>query len=164
MENYEKKYKEALRKATKIHRDDNEEIKHYMEVLFPELAESKDERIREKLIENFKWFCGDYPNTTKWGKDDDMLVKDILIWLEKQGENKFGQREECLDCQFNYSGECKGSCALQKSDLSEDEKLTDDCNFQYITDMIERYSKYGWDDEFSNDILNWFKSLKNRIK
>ena len=84
MENYGKKYKEALRKATKIHRDDNEEIKHYMEVLFPELAESKDEKIREKLIENFKWFCGDYLNTTKWGKDD-MLVKDIIIWLEKQG-------------------------------------------------------------------------------
>lgn len=46
----------------------------------------EDERIRKGLIENFKWFCGDFPETTKWGKDDDMLVKDIITWLEKQGK------------------------------------------------------------------------------
>ena len=54
--------------------------------MFPELKESEDERIRKELIENFKWFCGDYPETTKWGKDDNLLVKDILAWLEKQGK------------------------------------------------------------------------------
>lgn len=58
--------------------------KSVLEDILPELAESEDERIREKLIENFKWFCGDFPETTKWGKDDDLLVKDILAWLEKQ--------------------------------------------------------------------------------
>lgn len=55
----------------------------------------------------------------------DDLKKSILsydkhiTWLEKQGENKFGQREECLDCQFNYSGECKGSCAMKKGEQKE---------------------------------------------
>jgi hypothetical protein len=53
---------------------------------FPELAESEDESIRKELIENFKWFCGDFPETTKWGKDDNLLVKDIIAWLEKQGQ------------------------------------------------------------------------------
>lgn len=56
------------------------------EAIFPELKESEDEKIRKELIENFKWFCGDYPETTKWGKDDNLLVKDIIAWLEKQGE------------------------------------------------------------------------------
>lgn len=162
MENFEKKYKDVLRKASKIHRDDNGEIKHYMEVLFPELAESEDDRIRKELLSVYKDSADYIGEDSEWRNG--ITYKHILTWLEKQGENKFGQREECLDCQFNYSGECKGSCALQKSDLSEDEKLTDDCNFKYITGMIERYSKYCWDDKFSNDILNWFKSLKNRIK
>ena len=53
-----------------------------------EPKESEDERIRKELIENFKWFCGDFPETTKWGKDDDMLVKDIITWIEKQGEER----------------------------------------------------------------------------
>ncbi len=44
----------------------------------------KDEKIRKALIENFKFFCGDFPETTKWGKDDDLLVTDIISWLEKQ--------------------------------------------------------------------------------
>ena len=48
--------------------------------------DSEDERIRKELIENFKWFCGDFPETTKWGKDDNLLVKDIIAWLEKQGK------------------------------------------------------------------------------
>ena len=41
-------------------------------------------------------------------------------WLEKQGEKKpYGQREECLDCQFNYAGECKGSCSMKKDECEE---------------------------------------------
>ena len=98
------RYDEALEKAKKNYitaqdlcegaKIDVECFKNTLESIFPELAESKDEKIREKLIENFKWFCGDYPNTTKWGKDDDMLVKDILAWLEKQGGKKSDWSEE----------------------------------------------------------------------
>ncbi len=82
---YEKAYKQALARAREIHRNEDKKRRD-MEWLFPELKELNDERIRKELIENFKWFCGDFPETTKWGKDDNLLVKDIIAWLEKQGK------------------------------------------------------------------------------
>ena len=37
--------------------------------------------------------------------------------LEKQGEQKpYGQRQKCVDCQFNYAGECKGSCSMKQGE------------------------------------------------
>ena len=87
---YGKKYKEALERAKDYHKqlldEDNPKLAGEIENIFPELAKSEDERIRKTLIENFKWFCDDFPETSKWGKDDDLLVKDILAWLEKQGD------------------------------------------------------------------------------
>ena len=82
---YKQKYKEALTLVESIYPDLSHEHQMEAEAFFPELKESEDERIRQELIENFKWFCGDYPETTKWGKDDNLLVKDIITWLEKQG-------------------------------------------------------------------------------
>ena len=83
---YEKKYKEALKWVREIYPTmtgcDKEDAEHY----FPELKKTKDERIRKALIENFKFFGGDHLETSKWGRDDDLLVTDILAYLEKQSE------------------------------------------------------------------------------
>lgn len=84
--NYEERYNELI-DAIKVMQEANphdEGLQNWVQDNVPELAESEDERIRKRLIENFKWFCGDFPETTKLGKDDDMLVKDIVAWLEKQ--------------------------------------------------------------------------------
>ena len=36
---------------------------------------------------------------------------------EKQGDQKpYGQRKECWDCQVNYAGVCKGSCAMKRKE------------------------------------------------
>ena len=53
-----------------------------LEHIFPELAESEDERIKQKLIEFFK----DFGKTRShcWS----ISIPDILAWLEKQGEQK----------------------------------------------------------------------------
>lgn len=41
-------------------------------------------------------------------------LNDIDEIIEKIGEqNPYGQRKECSDCQFNYAGECKGSCQMK---------------------------------------------------
>ena len=43
-------------------------------------------------------------------------------WDSEKKEQKeidpkpYGQRKECLDCQFNYVGECKGSCAMKRGE------------------------------------------------
>ncbi len=97
---YEKKYKEALQRAKHALDCDKNGLvntdKPLIMSMFPELKESEDERIRKTLIENFKWFCGDFPETTKWGMDENhnLLVADILAWLEKQGDEKSADKKE----------------------------------------------------------------------
>lgn len=75
---YEKKYKEAFARAKGMYEGrDDAELAAY---IFPELAESEDERIRRKMIEHFK-------SKTKetWCN---MPVKGIIAYLEKQKEQK----------------------------------------------------------------------------
>lgn len=79
-------YDEALEKATTYHDNakvagDYSAVARY-ENIFPELAESEDERIRKELIAFFQDdLRGDY-----W---HDLEVGHILAWLEKQKEQKF---------------------------------------------------------------------------
>ena len=83
---YEKKYKEALERARKLYKDAitlqlEQDMKDY-ETIFPELAESEDERIRKMLISLVKnWDKGGIaPKYTSDAND----IKQILAWLEKQ--------------------------------------------------------------------------------
>ena len=84
---YEQKYKEALRKASKIHRDDEPEMQRYMEVLFPELKEPNDESIRKSLIKHFR----EYESCTF----DGLTSAEVLRWLEKQCKKDV--RQESLE-------------------------------------------------------------------
>lgn len=36
--------------------------------------------------------------------------------LKEIDPKPYGQRKECLDCQFNYAGECKGSCQMKRGE------------------------------------------------
>ena len=78
---YEKKYKEAQGWIEKIYPTLQHEQQMEAEAFFPELAESKDERIRKAII-----------NVFSTHKDYEMFfgasVEDIRTWLEKQGEQK----------------------------------------------------------------------------
>jgi hypothetical protein len=76
MEDYEKLYKEAIHRASGFR---TQECKDVAEYIFPELAESGDERIRKEIINYFEH----YPN---------IVVKrerksDYIAWLEKQGQH-----------------------------------------------------------------------------
>ena len=70
-----KAYDEALKRAIKHHDKDGLTLEQYetIDIIFPELKESKDERIRKEIINYIK--TGTYH-------------KDWLAWLEKQGEQK----------------------------------------------------------------------------
>ena len=78
--NYQKAYKEALAHAREIHRNE-EEKRRDMEFIFPELAESKDERIRKALMR----FVEAFPYERL--ENDGVSVKEALAWLEKQSES-----------------------------------------------------------------------------
>ena len=66
--------------------------------LFPELQEDEDEKIRKGLIHTFSIFYKDEPDAEWDGKP----VKDIIAWLEKQGEhqNRFKPSEEMLEALY----------------------------------------------------------------
>ena len=75
---YKKLYEEALERAKKIHNEHKAQPFNAMTKVFPELAESEDEKIRKALIEMF----------ISIGKRDfrDIPTKKIIAWLEKQGK------------------------------------------------------------------------------
>ena len=80
MEDYKKKYEEALKRAKDVYTyysDDTEQLRK-IESIFPELAESEDEKIRKVLIKFHKSTID----------IDGIKGEDILAWLEKQGEQK----------------------------------------------------------------------------
>ena len=108
---YEKKYKEALERARKIHHETEFDYeKGMMEEIFPELKESEDEKIKRELRNDLLLYV---PTPERY-----------IAWLEKQGKHKpYGQRKECKDCQFNYAGECKGYCALKRNEHKPTDKV-----------------------------------------
>ena len=115
--------------------------------ILPELKESEDERIRKTLIDMLK-------------NDEKCYLKEIA-WLEKQGEQKpYGLREECKDCQCNYVGECKGSCAMKRNEQKpwgkEDENLFK-LSLENLTELKDRFgNEYGK----VGDCIVWHKSLR----
>ena len=81
MDTYEKKYKDALERAKKLEKTcDSAAVIGWCEYIFPELAESKDERIRKELI----FYLGDMPEDTELRNG--VTNRDVLVWLERQGE------------------------------------------------------------------------------
>lgn len=87
-----KRYEEALERAKNLHKDaidmGNSIRAKQCEIIFPELKESEDERIREALIALLKFGLEDGSaiapgfNETK---------EQALTWLEKQGEKPQGK-------------------------------------------------------------------------
>lgn len=79
MENYEKKYKEALSWAhSAIKAGADGMLKEDLERIFPELRESEDERIRKSILELVKQSSHIL---------NPMNQKSMIAWLEKQGEH-----------------------------------------------------------------------------
>lgn len=93
------KYEEALERAKELHESGNALTKRQMEIVFPELKESEDERVRKMLIE----IVNITPSTLAIENRSE-----LLSYLERQkekkmpvpeycGENKRYPTEYCLD-------------------------------------------------------------------
>lgn len=85
--NYEKKYKEALKRA-KYYKEGITDRKLYkgeniMDYIFPELKENKGEKIRKEIVDYLRQFI---PHI-----DHDLVVRSKvwIAWLEKQGEQPY---------------------------------------------------------------------------
>lgn len=86
MENYEQKYKEALKKLRRLH-DDYDRIsslvnfKEELENNFPELKESEDERLRKAILKLMEGIAAEEV-LEEYG----FTPADVEKWLEKQGD------------------------------------------------------------------------------
>ena len=83
---YKEKYDEALERARNLHKDaiDMEEslLAKQCEIIFPELKESEDERIKNEIINSIK-------ELRIIGSSRDR--EKAIAWLEKQGEKPQGK-------------------------------------------------------------------------
>lgn len=82
---YEKAYKEALKRAKYCKEGISdrklEAGENIMDYIFPELEESKDEKIRREMIEIIKNEAHEFPSSVIANKSNSWIA-----WLEKQGE------------------------------------------------------------------------------
>lgn len=196
--NYKEKYEKSLERARVYWETDNDntldiKAKGTMEYLFPELAESEDERIIKEIIQSIK---------------GSMIVihkNKCLAWLEKvRKDNKFlesikvgdiltkspdgilinlGKSDRALehhdkvepltDFEKTFQGMC---CDKNKSFTKECcktlmELARKQLHSEWSEDDEEMFDKigeaidfyYGTCSKDAEDVSNWFKSIKQRI-
>ena len=181
---YEKKYKEALKKARQLCAyPTTKPFISDLQDIFPELTELEDEEIRKALIQLVKKAGEGYENVS-----EGISIQKAIAWLEKQGEkDKFIEKEfECikgyredaikrleeLEKQSKDSPVLSDSSNIGKSVWSEE----DDDNMKMIEDRLREYFDYIREDStlsknqkksLKEEIIryvNWLKSLKDRVQ
>lgn len=168
--NYEKSYKEALERAKSKIENDKGHVLYEDDIvaIFPELAESEDERIRKACIKYLDW---EYTHCSRG--EDKMKIEKCVSWLEKQGEHtKFMESIQIGDkITKTESGNLVNLSQLER--IAKPRK-------QNPTDNVEQKPSWNEDDEKNlNTIINvihggthlayeneidWLKSLKYRIE
>lgn len=127
--NWEKKYNEALERARALREEAiekeyvNDYVKDY-EAIFPELAESEDERIRKEMVD----FVNHYRHNTDLTTEQAKWCKMALAWLEKQKEQKPNYCHHEVDlsgCSEEYRKayyDGWNNCNMQHEQLKEDQQ------------------------------------------
>lgn len=170
--NYEKKYKEIvgeIRKAYLYAQTDS--TKAVLKEIFPELAKSEEEKVRKALIDFFG------KGAKYGGQTNGVYDKDILAWLEKQGEK---HQNPYNGISFEYNGHIWGMCARDNGvDISCDKHLIkhlekqgkqkpawseeDEKFFKTALWHISYSISNGKSTDIHCDTTEWLKSLKERI-
>ena len=111
--NYEQKYKEALRKATQEYDSAKTEgTKNVIETIFPELAESEDEKIRKEIIS----YLSDKGTKSPFEQEERDCDR-WISWLEKQElNNQNPSKDKPVSIHYDKNGEADGVriCSLDE--------------------------------------------------
>lgn len=162
---WKKKYEEALEKARELHGTVAVGKNFFVEI-FPELRESKDEKIRSALLRGFNSMLANQPIGTFYGEP----IKDIIAYLEKQKGQKPlpGFDDLTPDEKMNHPLYLEGFDAgrevgrieaEQRPGWSEEEEQWLD-NAIYFLESAKRH--YIDDPYEIEETIVWLKSLKNR--
>ena len=148
MDNYKERYEQALAKAKEYYDVDTDNTmqvhaRGVMELIFPELAESEDEKIMKGLIAAVETLS-DSPLKTK-----------ILAWLEKQGEQKLADniesslfRDKLLELFQRFRWYCKDE-TLTNGDVIE----YVDAHIQELIDTTQKPTEWSEEDESIYQLL-----------
>lgn len=114
-----KKVKDFFEGRQKMYSD----VKQTLEYLFPELAESEDERIRKWCISHFKECINVIKDNDEY---KEYLSNKVIAWLEKQGEpNWVHHKVDLSDCSEEYRKayyDGWNNCNKQHSQLKDEQK------------------------------------------
>ena len=175
-----KAYDEALERAKTLYENANGMIlKKWVEQVFPELAESEDEKVRKEIVRFIRMEVEDEIVGNKW-----------LAWLEKQKGNiggistNWGEEDERnlqgvideIEANKNQAPDCdlatydrflswlkslKNRVQPKQEWGEEDER-----NLQGVIDEIEANKNQAPDCDLAtyDRFLSWLKSLKNRVQ
>lgn len=100
---------EKLEKAKELYPTANADQRYVLECLFPELAESEDERIRKAIKYCIKQgFIG-------YGKIENVTPDECLAWLEKQGE----QRNKINSCKITFEDVLALECSMKTAKITK---------------------------------------------
>ena len=167
-----KAYDEAIERAKSKIKNDKDHVLYEDDVIeiFPELAESEDERIR-KIISDILLIDSD--DIREILESNNVLMQDIDAWLEKQGEHaNFRNKIQIGDkVTRNEDGVLVNLSQLKRvarKDEKQGEQKTaewseeDEKMLDYALDMIEWYSVV--DKSKSKRVNDWLKFLKDRVR
>lgn len=175
MEDYKAKYEEALEKARQFSEKPlQEDSSNIVEYIFPELAESEDERIRKDIIIFISFYADNEEITTEQRE----TLNSWIAWLEKQGEQKpvdtvipFGAKdseliEETYHIPDGYHAEINSNTiVIKKGEHKPTEWSKEDIRHIKTIMILLEGEKIGQTDG-GLDVLNkeiaWLKSIKDR--
>ena len=168
-----KAYDEKLDVARHIYADPSvkDEDKYYIEVIFPELAESEDERIREKIIATIHLYYGE-------PLEDE--AEEMIAWLEKLCEHKkFRDAIQVGDkvtrnedgvlvnlSQLNRVAKTADKQGEQKPAWSEEDEMFVHGLIRGLSAKrdIHGHTTFSSDCIDITETINWLNSLKDRVQ
>ena len=174
------KYQEALGRAKELHEAGNALTKSQMEIVFPELKESKDERIRKDIV----FILNEYSHMSEEQGFlcNKSVINDALAYLEKQKEHKPAKWSEdekkVLDSIIDdYEKAAKSFCGYDgkimllkairdgEYDLSKQEWSEEDSRILYNVIAYIGYAagQRGVRDDAFKEANSWLKSLQERF-
>lgn len=162
------RYDEAIEIAKRINNEQQAQPFNIMTRVFPELAESEDDRIRKEMLQIAKesedsFYMAMTPNKRE----------KLIAWLEKQGEQNpvisedalregiahFGITQYQIDNWLKKYVDVEKQVEQKPTGWSEEDEELMKWSINNLTELKNRFGEeYGKVD----DCINWLKSLKER--
>ena len=157
---YEKLYKEAIARIRKYTKDEYGCTRLKPEDIFPELAKSEDVVIKEKIIATIHLYYGE-------PLEDE--AKEMIAWLEKQGEQKSTAEEVLIKAGLKPYKDGDQWCILLGDNIQEGicgfGDTIDDALYAFLNDLIKslKEQKPAWseeDEDIKDSIIHQLKMLR----